>query len=176
MLFLKKIEETHRKGRGGEVWYDGRMKYWLMKSEASCYSIDDLEKEGRTIWDGVRNYQARNFMRDDMQVGDQVLFYHSNTAPVGIVGLAEVASAPYADPTQFDPKNDHYDPTSKKEDPRWVLVDVRFIEKWHEPVTLSSLKNDPFFVDMPLTQKGMRLSVQPVAKKHFDRIVKRSSK
>ncbi len=103
-----------------------RMKYWLMKSEPSCYSIDDMKRDKRTMWDGVRNYQARNMMRDDMKVGDEVLFYHSNTDPIGVVGVVEVASKPYPDPTQFDKKDDHFDPTAKKDDPRWFLVDVKF--------------------------------------------------
>ena len=151
------------------------MKYWLMKSEPSCYSIDDMKRDKRTAWDGVRNYQARNFMRDDMSVGDEVFFYHSNTDPIGIVGIVEVASKPYPDPTQFDKKDDHYDPKSKKENPRWVLVDVKFKKKFKETFTLAEIKNDPQLKDMVVAQKGSRLSVQPVEKKHFERVVKLAS-
>jgi len=146
-----------------------------MKSEPSCYSIDDMKRDKRTMWDGVRNYQARNFMRDDMSVGDRVLFYHSNADPIGVVGVVEVCSKPYPDPTQFDKKDDHYDPKSKKEDPRWALVDVKFKKKFKNTVTLSEIKNDPQLKDMVVAQKGSRLSVQPVSKKHFERVVKLAS-
>lgn len=147
------------------------MRCWLLKSEPSCYSIDDLAREKRTMWDGVRNYQARNFMRDDMAVGDQVLFYHSNAAETGVAGLAQIASAPYTDPTQFQKGDDHYDPKATEIAPRWVLVDVSFVEKFPRVVTLATIKNNPFFDDMVVTQKGSRLSVQPVAQKHFEKIV-----
>lgn len=143
-----------------------------MKSEPSCYSIDDLKREKRGPWDGVRNYQARNFMRDDMQVGDRALFYHSNASDTGVVGEMEVASEAYPDPTQFDRKADHYDPKVTKNNPRWFLVDVSFVQKFPKTVTLHELKNDPFFKNMLLTQKGMRLSVQPVSKKHFEKILR----
>ena len=124
------------------------------------------------MWDGVRNYQARNYMRDGIQKGDLAFFYHSNTDPVGIVGLCEVASEnAYPDPTQFDPKEDHYDPKATKDNPRWVVIDVAFKQKFDRPISLSELKNDPFFNDMPLTQKGMRLSVQPVSEKHYKKIM-----
>lgn len=149
------------------------MHYWLLKSEPSCYSIDDLKREQVGMWDGVRNYQARNMIRDELKKGDLAFFYHSNTDPVGITGLCEIVSQnAYPDPTQFDPKEDHYDPKATKERPRWYAVDVGFKEKFKEPITLSMLKNDPFFADMLATQKGMRLSVQPVGKKHFTRIMK----
>lgn len=149
------------------------MKYWLLKSEPTCYSIDDLRREKVGQWDGVRNYQARNFMRSEMQKGDLALFYHSNTDHIGVVGVCEIASTKaYPDPTQFDTKADHYDPKSTKENPRWYLIDVKFKKKFKKILPLAVLKNDPFFNDMPLTQKGMRLSVQPVSKKHFDRILK----
>ena len=148
-----------------------RQQFWLMKTEPSCYAIDDLKREKVGKWDGVRNYQARNMLRDDMKVGDRVLFYHSNIEPVGIVGIAEVVRGAYPDPTQFDSKNEHYDAISTKENPRWVAVDVKFIKKFIIPCTLASLKNDSFFNDMVVTQKGMRLSVQPVQKKHYERII-----
>lgn len=148
------------------------MNYWLLKSEPSCYSIDDLKRDGIEMWDGVRNYQARNMMRDEMQKGDVAFFYHSNSDPIGIVGLAEIVSRDaYPDPTQFDPKEDHYDKKATKENPRWYVVDVKFKKKFKEPITLQELKHDPYFNDMALTQKGMRLSVQPVKEKHYTRIL-----
>jgi predicted RNA-binding protein with PUA-like domain len=147
------------------------MAYWLLKSEPTSYSINDLAREKQTIWDGVRNYQARNLLRDEVRKGDMVLFYHSSTEPIGIAGIAEVVRNAYPDPTQFDTKDHHYDPKSKKENPQWVCVDVGFKRKFKRIMTLSELKNDPFFNDMVLTQKGSRLSVQPVQKKHFDRIM-----
>lgn len=152
------------------------MKYWLMKTEPSCYSIDDLKQEKVGMWDDIRNYQARNFMRDEMEKGDGVLFYHSSTDVVGVVGTATIARTAYPDPTQFDTKSYKFDPKSKKEKPTWVSVDVRFKEKFVEPITLAELKNDPFFSDMLVTKRGMRLSVQPVQKKHFDLILKLRSK
>ncbi len=152
------------------------MRYWLMKSEPSCYSIDDLKREKVGMWDDVRSYQARNFMRDDMKKGDIVLFYHSSCDEIGIVGLGKIAKEAYPDPTQFDKKSYKYDPKSKKEKPQWVSVDVRFVEKFKEPLTLGELKNDPFFSDMLVVRQGMRLSVQPVAVKHFDKILKLRSR
>lgn len=142
-----------------------------MKSEPSCYSIDDLKRDGTGMWDGVRNYQARNFIRDDMKKGDQILFYHSSTDPVGIAGLAEVACMPYPDPTQFEPHADHFDPKASKVNPRWFVVDVCFKQKFDSPVTLGELKNDPFFSDMIVVRTGVRLSVQPVMEKHFNKII-----
>ena len=142
--------------------------YWLMKTEPGCFSIDDLEKSpNRTsMWDGVRNYQARNFMRDQMQPGDPVLFYHSGTNP-GIAGIAEVASEAYPDPTQWDPENQHFDPASPAESPRWYLVDVRLVRRFSEPLPLSLLRTRPELTDMELLRKGSRLSVQPVGKEEF---------
>ncbi len=143
-----------------------------MKSEPTCYSIDDLKRDAVGMWDDVRNYQARNFIRDDMEVGDRVLFYHSSTKDVGIVGLAEIKREAYPDPTQFDATSYKCDPKSKKENPRWFSVDVAFVEKFAEPLLLAELKNDPFFADMLVVKQGMRLSVQPVVKKHYDKVVK----
>jgi predicted RNA-binding protein with PUA-like domain len=151
------------------------MQYWLMKSEPSCYGIDDLKRDRVGRWDDVRNYQARNFMRD-MKKGDRVLFYHSSTDPTGVVGLAEIAREAYSDPTQFDTTSYKCDPKSTKENPRWVSVDLKFKEKFKEPVTLSELKLDPYFEDMLVVKRGMRLSVQPVAEKHFKRILGMKSK
>ncbi len=144
---------------------------WLMKSEPDVFSIDDLERAGTSGWEGVRNYQARNFMRDAMKPGDEVLFYHSNAEPSGVAGLAKVHGAPLPDPTQFDPKSDYHDPTSPKAEPRWVMVQVAFVEKFARVVPLEVLKADPKLVGMPLLQKGQRLSVQPVDAAHFKRVV-----
>lgn len=148
------------------------MQYWLMKSEADCYSIDDLKKDKTTPWTEVRNYQARNFMRE-MKKDDKVLFYHSNGGDeTGVVGEAKVSKLAFPDPTQFDKKGDYYDPKSDKENPRWDCVEVRFVKKFKNPIYLSDLKNDPAFSDMTVVQKGNRLSVMPVNKKHFERIIK----
>ncbi len=146
------------------------MHYWLMKSEPSCYGIDDLRRDKVGMWDDVRNYQARNYMRD-MKKGDRVLFYHSSCDVIGIVGIAEVHKEAYPDPTQFDAKSYKYDAKSTKENPRWVSVDLRFKAKFKEPLTLGELKLDPAFADMLVIKRGMRLSVQPVAEKHFKKIV-----
>lgn len=151
------------------------MKYWLMKSEPDCYSIDDLKKDKIEMWDGVRNYQVRNMMRDDMRVGDLALFYHSNAGKeTGVAGTMEIVKESYPDPTQFDPKSEHPDPKSDPENPRWLCVDVRFKSKLDRLVTLSELKIDPAFSTMALVQRGNRLSVMPVKKTEFSRIVKLS--
>jgi predicted RNA-binding protein with PUA-like domain len=138
------------------------MNHWLMKSEPDAFSIDDLKQKKREAWDGVRNYQARNFMRDGMRVGDGVFFYHSNCAEPGIVGLAEVASDAYPDPSQFDPKSKYFDPGSSRDNPRWMLVDVKFVRKLKRTITLDELKNHPKLEAMPLLRKGNLLSVMPV--------------
>lgn len=141
-----------------------KRRYWLLKSEPETYSIDDLLEEptGKTMWDGVRNYQSRNTMRDDMSVGDRVIFYHSNAKPPGVAGFAEVASEAYADPTQFDPEDSHFDPKSDPDDPRWMLVDVAGLCKAPSFVSLNELKAHPKLQSMVVTQRGSRLSVQPV--------------
>ncbi len=144
------------------------MAYWLMKSEPDAYSIDDLERDGREPWDGIRNYQARNMMRDEMKIGDKVFFYHSNCKEPGIVGVMKVASKPYPDPTQFDPESKYYDPKSSEDDPRWCLVDVEFVRKTKRNVTLTELKAHPGLDGMILTRRGNRLSVMPVEKAHWD--------
>ena len=147
------------------------MACWLMKSEPDAYSIDELEKDGREMWDGIRNYQARNMMRDDMRIGDDVFFYHSNCKEPAIVGLARVASEPYPDPTQFDPDQKYYDPKSEFENPRWILVDVEFVRKLARPITLAELKANPGLDGMILTRKGNRLSIMPVSDDHRDLIL-----
>ena len=144
------------------------MTYWLMKSEPNDYSIDDLERDGTEPWDGIRNYQARNLMRDDMQIGDEVLFYHSSCKVPAVVGIAKVASQAYPDPTQFDPKNKHFDPKSPEDNPRWLLVDVAFVRKTKRPITLKELKEHPALKDFRLNMRGNRLSIFPVDKKHWD--------
>ena len=147
------------------------MTYWLMKSEPDAYSIDDLESDGCDMWDGIRNYQARNMMRDDMKIGDEIFFYHSNCKEPGIVGIARVASKPYPDPTQFDKKSRYYDAKSSKDDPRWCLVDVEFVRKLARNITLTELKAQKTLDDMILTRKGNRLSIMPVSKKHWNKIL-----
>lgn len=143
-----------------------------MKSEPGEYSIDDLKKERTACWDGVRNYQARNFMRDDMKVGDGVLFYHSNASPTGVVGVAKVAKESYPDPTQFEKGHAHEDPKSNRDDPRWCMVDVAFVERFPNVVTLADLKADEQLEGMPVRRRGQRLSVQPVERVHFRRVIK----
>ena len=145
---------------------------WLVKSEPNVYSIEDLERDGVTMWDGVRNYEARNLMRDQMRVGDPVLFYHSNARPMGVAGVAEVASEPYADPTQFDPNSAYHDAKSDPDEPRWVHVDVAIVERFEQVLPLATIKEVAAFSDLPLVQRGQRLSVQPVPARHFDRIVR----
>jgi predicted RNA-binding protein with PUA-like domain len=135
---------------------------WLMKSEPEAFSIDDLKRKRREPWDGVRNYQARNFMRDGMRPGDRIFFYHSNCAIPGIVGIAEVATEAYPDPSQFDPESKYFDPGSSRGQPRWMLVDVKFVKKLKRTISLDELKGHDALFDMPLLRKGNRLSVLPV--------------
>jgi len=142
-----------------------------MKSEPDAYSIDDLERDGREPWDGIRNYQARNMMRDDMNIGDDVFFYHSNCKEPGIVGLMKVASEPYPDPTQFDKKSKYYDPKSSKDNPRWCLVDVEFVRKLDRNITLSEIKSGKGLDGLILTRKGNRLSIMPIEKKHWNKLL-----
>lgn len=146
-------------------------KIWLMKSEPEVFSFDDLKRaRGRkTVWEGVRNYQARNFMRDEMRKGDQVLFYHSNCSHPGIVGLAEIASTKaYPDPSQFDPESDYHDPKADRDNPRWLVVDIRYKRDLDRPVTLREIKAHPKLSAMKVAQRGMRLSIQPVEQAHLD--------
>lgn len=145
-------------------------KYWLMKSEPHSYSIDDLKRDGRTYWDGIRNYQARNFMRDEMDVGDLVLFYHSNAEPPGVAGLARVCGKARPDFTAWDPKDKHYDPASTPGKTVWVMVDLEFGEKFKSFVSLENLKSNPALTGMLVLKRGTRLSVQPVSKMHFESV------
>lgn len=146
-------------------------RYWLMKSEPNTYSIDDLARDKRTSWEGVRNFQARNFLRDQMQPGDGVLFYHSSTNPPGVAGLAKVVRSGYPDPTARDPNSHYYDEKATDEDPRWYMVDIEFVEKFPTYVPLSQLGETPGLENM-LVNKKSRLSVQPVTPEEFE-IVRR---
>jgi len=141
-------------------------RFWLIKSEPGSYSIEDLERDGRTHWDGVRNYQARNFLRDEMKPGDGVLFYHSNADPPGVVGVARVARSGYPDPSAREPTSRAYDPKASEEDPRWFMVDVEFVERFPEVVPLSALRAEPDLAGMPVNNRS-RLSVQPVTEEEF---------
>ena len=147
-------------------------RYWLMKCEPDAYTIEDLERDGRTSWEGVRNYQARNFMRDQMQVGDKVLFYASNASPSGVTGLAEVVRAGYPDHTAWTPGHHYFDEGSSQESPTWYMVDIGYVERFPATVSLETLKQTPGLEDMMVTRKGSRLSVQPVAPDEYDIVVK----
>ena len=149
-------------------------KYWLFKSEPNAFSIDDLNNSPgkKTYWDGIRNYQARNFIRDDMRKGDGVLFYHSNTDPLAIVGFCEIVKEAYPDYFAFDPDSKYYDPKSKEDEPTWLMVDVKLIKKLKTPVTLEEIKENSILKDFRLIQRGNRLSVFPVSKKEWDEILK----
>ena len=148
------------------------MKYWLMKSEPETYSIDDLKRNKIDHWDGVRNYQARNFMRDEMKKGDGVLFYHSNCAIPAVVGRAEVWQEGYPDHTAFDPKSRYFDPKSSPDKPRWVMVDIKFRKKFVHPVSLEMMKSKKELKEMKVVQKGNRLSISPVTPSEFQYILK----
>ena len=143
-----------------------------MKSEPDAYGIDDLARDKREPWDGIRNYQARNMMRDDMKIGDEVFFYHSNCKEPGIVGIMKVASEPYPDPTQFDRQSKYYDPKSNKDDPRWILVDVEFVRKFDRTITLAEIKEAKGLDGLILTRKGNRLSIMPIEKQHWSRLLR----
>lgn len=147
-------------------------RYWLMKCEPEAYTIEDLERDGTTTWEGVRNFQARNSMRDDMKKGDGVLFYASNAEPSGVSGIAEVSKPGYPDPYAFEKGHKYYDPKSDPDNPTWYMVDIRFVERFPEIVPLSTLKETPGLEKMEVNRKGSRLSVQPVTKEEFE-IVRR---
>lgn len=149
------------------------MNYWLFKSEPGCFGIDDLAKcpKQTTGWDGVRNYQARNMMRDDMKVGDRGFFYHSNSSPSGIVGLIEVVKTAYPDHTQFDPEAEHYDPKSSIDNPRWSMVDVKLIKKFPRILTLSEMRQNPLLSSLVILRKGSRLSITPITPEEYEIIL-----
>ncbi len=146
-------------------------KYWLFKSEPNSYSIDDMVKDKKTHWDGVRNYQARNFIRDEMKKGDKVLFYHSNADPMAVAGVCEIVKEAYPDHTAFDPDSKYYDPKSKKDNPAWMMVDIKIIKKFKQQVTLAEIKENKKLQNMRLVQRGNRLSVFPIEKNEFDEIL-----
>ncbi|MBF0566083.1 MAG: EVE domain-containing protein [Nitrospirae bacterium] len=148
------------------------MKYWLMKSEPTVFSFDDLKgRPGSTdSWEGVRNYQARNYMRDEMKAGDLVLFYHSNCEVPGVAGIAEVVRTAYPDHTSWNPVSMYYDPKSTPQNPRWFMVDVRWKEAFNRYVTLTDMRSRPELMKMKVLQKGQRLSVQPVSEEEFDTV------
>lgn len=147
-----------------------KRSYWLMKSEPDVFSIDDLARVEQEPWEGIRNYQARNHMRA-MAVGDLALFYHSNAKPPGVAGVMRICKTAYPDHTQFDKRSKYYDAKSKREEPRWSMVDVEFIEKLPEYVPLSTLRDDPALQELLVIRKGMRLSVQPVDEEHFKHVL-----
>lgn len=148
-------------------------KYWLMKSEPDVYGIDNLKNDKTTWWEGVRNYQARNFMMKDMQVGDEVLFYHSNAVPPGIAGVAVVSHRAEPDKTQFDKKSEYYDPKATKEKPIWFCAQVKYVAKLKELIPLETIKSDPMLSDMLVIKRGQRLSIQPVTAKDIAHLKKR---
>ena len=150
------------------------MNYWLMKSEPNEFSIDDLKTQPDKTehWDGVRNYQARNMMRDQMKIGDQVFFYHSNCETPGIVGIAKVVREGYPDFTAFEPKDPHYDPKSDPDNPRWYMVDIKYVRKLKRTISLKELKEISALSEMPLVRKGNRLSVMPTTKQQWQHILK----
>ncbi|TAM59998.1 EVE domain-containing protein [bacterium] len=152
-----------------------RARYYLFKSEPDAYSLDDLEREGRTEWGGVRNYQARNLMRE-MHPGDLGFFYHSSTTPPGVVGICRVAASAHPDSTQFDRSSEYFDPASNPQRPRWECVDVEFVERLPRLVSLAEIKAQPALADMVLVQRGSRLSVQPVTPAQWRAIIALSRK
>lgn len=144
---------------------------WLFKSEPDVYSYDDLERDGRTSWDGIRNYQARNILRDDVKVGDGVLFYHSRANPMAIAGVAKVVREAYPDPSQFDPKSKYQDPKSDPDQPTWLMVDIAPVVAFAEPLTRDALKDVPALAEMMLLKRGARLSIQPVTAAEWKKIL-----
>lgn len=144
------------------------MRYWLMKSEPDCYSIQDLERDSVNMWEGCRNYTVRNFLRDTMQVGDLAFFYHSVTDPTGIVGIMEIASEAYPDPTQWDAKSEYFDAKSPKDAPRWFVRDVKFVKKFSRTISLSELKQTPGLEAMEVCKRGQRLSIMPVTESEWN--------
>jgi predicted RNA-binding protein with PUA-like domain len=159
-------------GRCGGAWQIAGVNHWLIKSEPDVFSLVDLKKVEQEPWSGVRNYQARNFMWRQMRVGDLALFYHSNAVPPGVVGVARVVSEPYADETQFDPASEYFDGRASELAPRWWLVDFAFEEEFLQIVTLERMRREAVLQGMAVLQKGTRLSITPVEKRHFDKIVK----
>lgn len=143
------------------------MKYWLIKSEENCYSISDLKKDKKISWEGVRNFQARNFMTKEMSIGDLVLFYHSNGNPSGVVGIAEVCSKPHIDMSALNKTDEHFDSRATKNNPIWFCVDFKFVKKFEKIISLETIKKDKNLESMIVARKGNRLSITPVLEKHF---------
>lgn len=146
--------------------------HWLFKTESDVYSIDDLQRDGVTSWQGVRNYQARNFLRDECKIGDLVLIYHSSTDPVGVAGVAKIVKAGYPDASALDKKDPHYDAKAKGKENPWVTVDLTFVQKFKHGVALDELRREPKLADLLVLKRGQRLSIQPVTAEHFQVIVK----
>ena len=151
------------------------MSHFLLKTEPSSYSIDDLKRDKKTSWGGVRNFQARNIIRDNMKKGDVCIIYHSSCEIPSAVGVAEIMTNPYPDPLQFESSSDYFDATAKKENPRWFCVDILFKEKFKNPLSLTAMRAIPTLSDMRLLSRGNRLSVMSLSKKHFDHITKLST-
>lgn len=147
-------------------------KYWLMKSEPDIFSIENLKKDKTTWWEGVRNYQARNFMMKEMKVGDEILFYHSNAEPSGVAGIARVSKLAAPDTSALDKKSEYYDPKATKENPIWFCVQVEYVEKFKNTLSLQTIKDDKNLQNMLVIKKGQRLSIQPVTKEEFEYIKK----
>jgi predicted RNA-binding protein with PUA-like domain len=147
------------------------MAHWLMKSEPDEFGIDDLERDGRASWEGVRNYQARNFMRDGMKKGDLAFLYHSSCAVPAVTGIMEISSAAYADPSQFDRRSPYHDPASTRENPRWLTVDVRFRRRLSRPVTLEQIRAAKGLAGLALVRRGNRLSVMPVTDREWELVL-----
>jgi predicted RNA-binding protein with PUA-like domain len=143
------------------------MRYWLMKSEPTTYSIDDLRRDGVSAWEGVRNYQARNFMRDQMKIGDMALFYHSSVTPPGVAGVCTISKESFPDATALDPKSPYFDPKATQNNPLWMLVEVKFVEKFPHFITLDEVRKTKGLEDMTILKPFVRLSVMPIEKKHF---------
>ena len=160
-----------RRYRARSIQRTGFLKYWLFKSEPDAYSIDDLERDKVEPWTGIRNYQVRNMIRDDMKVGDEILFYHSSCKVPGVVGVARIASEAKADPLQFDAKSDYFDAKANVDDPRWLLVDVEFVRKLKRVIPLTELKQHPGLEDFVLNRRGNRLSIFPVSRDHHKLIL-----
>jgi predicted RNA-binding protein with PUA-like domain len=152
-----------------------QIQYWLIKSEGDCYSISDLKRDGVTAWEGVRNFQARNFMTKGMQVGDGILFHHSNAKPSGVYGLAEVASAAHPDLSAQNENDEHYDPRATAEKPLWMCVDVRYVATFKNPVSLDSMKIRPKLTGMVVLKRGSRLSITPVTETEYNEVVRLGS-
>lgn len=152
------------------------MQYWLFKTEPTSYSIDDLRKDKRTSWHGVRNYQARNMLRDAVKKGDQVIIYHSSCEVPGVYGVAQVVKEGYPDPTQFDPRSHYFDATANSEHPRWYVVDIAFKAKCKTPIPLADMRKEPMLSDMQLLAPGNRLSLFPISKRHWDFLIREKGK